>query len=114
MPDSTQAFISELLRAANEVQRLSMSERGRLLARAAATIRDYRDIIGFSEAPTNDNGSGDAAFELAAMGRTPEMLTEADVSAALLDAVGLIQAARVLLEAKREVLDEDTETVGEA
>jgi acyl-CoA reductase-like NAD-dependent aldehyde dehydrogenase len=43
-----QPFISELLRAANEVARLTNPERARLLRRAAVTIRDYRDEINFS------------------------------------------------------------------
>ena len=39
MPELVAAFISELIRAANEVERLSKPERVRLLERAAATIR---------------------------------------------------------------------------
>lgn len=41
--------VSELIRAANEISKLSPSETDRLLQRAAATIRDYREQIAYSE-----------------------------------------------------------------
>src|SRR5690606_17831016 len=98
------AFISELIRAANEMQRLSQFERGRLMERAAATIRDYREQIAYSDAPANDTGPGDIAFDLADMGKTPEVFTAAEVSAKLLDAVDAIKTLRILMEEKEAVL----------
>lgn len=104
MTDSVPAFISELIRAANETQRLSQFERGRLMERAAATIRDYREQIAYSDAPANDTGPGDIASDLASMGRTPEVFTAAEVSAKLLEAVDVIKTLRVLMEEKEAVL----------
>lgn len=104
MTDSTQGFISELIRAANETQRLSQFERGRLMERAAATIRDYREQIAYSDSPANDTGPGDIASDLASMGRTPEVFTAAEVSAKLLEAVEVIKTLRVLAEEKEAIL----------
>lgn len=42
MTESTQLFISELIRAANEVDKLTKLEQANLLRRAAATVREYR------------------------------------------------------------------------
>ena len=97
-------FISELIRAANETARLSQLERGQLLERAAATIRDYREQIACSDAPANDTGPGDIASDLASMGRTPEVFTAAEVSTKLLEAVEVIKTLRVLMEEKEAVL----------
>lgn len=104
MTDSVPAFISELIRAANETQRLSMFERGRLMERAAATIRDYREQIAYSDSPANDTGPGDIASDLASMGRTPEVFTAAEVSAKLLEAVEVIKTLRALMEEKEAIL----------
>lgn len=101
------AFISELIRAANETQRLRQFERGRLMERAAATIRDYREQIAYSDSPANDTGPGDIASDLASMGRTPEAFTAAEVSAKLLEAVEVIKTLRVLMEEKEAILRGD-------
>lgn len=92
------AFISELIRAVNETQRLDPFERGRLIERAAATIRDYREQIAYSDAPANDTGPGDIAYDLADMARAPDVFTAAEVSAKLLEAVEVIKTLRMLLE----------------
>lgn len=97
--DSVLAFISELIRDANEIHRLSMPERCRMLQRAAATIRDYREQIAFSDAPANDT-PGDIASDLAAMGQTPEAFTAGEISKKLLHAADTIKTLRVLMEEK--------------
>lgn len=104
MTSTVPAFISELIRAANETPRLSQFERSRLMERAAATIRDYREQIAYSDAPANDTGPGDIASDLASMGRTPEVFTAAEVSAKLLEAVEVIKTLRVLHEEKEAIL----------
>lgn len=43
---SVPAFISELIRAANEVEKLIPNEIGRLLERSVDTIRDMREQAG--------------------------------------------------------------------
>lgn len=98
------AFISELIRAANETQRLSRFERGRLMERAAATIRDNREQIAYSDAPANDTGPGHIASDLASLGRTPEVFSAAEVSVKLLEAVEAIKTLRMLLEEKEAII----------
>ncbi len=105
----TAAFVSELIRAANETERLTKPERARLLERAAATLREYRRAINYSETPANAGGPGDAASEWTEMARLIPMFSAAEVANALLDAAEAIKAARVLLEIK-----EDIETEGDA
>ncbi|HEV7437273.1 MAG TPA: hypothetical protein VGO22_20770 [Pseudorhizobium sp.] len=47
---STTDFISELVRAANEAEKLQAYETRRLLERAVATIRAMRETIGIPSA----------------------------------------------------------------
>jgi hypothetical protein len=58
MTDSGALFISELIRAANETDRLTKPERARLLQRAAATLREYRYQINYSETPATPERRG--------------------------------------------------------
>lgn len=96
-------FISELLRAANEVDRLTVLERARLLRLAASTIKAYRDQIDHSGTPANDTGPGDVVFDLESVAGIVEIFPADKISAAILEAVECIKAGRALLEAKREV-----------
>ena len=105
MTESTQNFISELIRGANETPKLTREEMVRLLQRAAATIRDYRERIAYSDSPANDPGEGDIVFELTVMAESIELFPPEKVSAMLLEAAKVIKAARVLLDAKREIED---------
>jgi hypothetical protein len=82
-----------LLRAANEVDRLTKTERARLLRRAAATIKAYRDEIDYSETPANDTGPGDIVFDLNSMASIVEIFPSAKVSAATLRAIEVVKAA---------------------
>lgn len=107
MTDPVAPFISELIRAANETDRLTKPERARLLQRAAATLRDYRYQINFSETPANDGGPDDAAYQWTEMARVIDLFSAAEVSKELLHAVELIKAARVLMDLKLEILAED-------
>ncbi|WP_428832936.1 hypothetical protein, partial [Pseudaminobacter soli (ex Li et al. 2025)] len=92
MTDSSDAFVSELLRAANEVERLTASERARLLQRAAATIRDCRDEIG---SPVGD--LEDVVYCLNEAANLVDESTDAEVAETLVEAIGAIQAAQTLL-----------------
>lgn len=95
------AFISELIRAANETERLTEQEKARLLQRAASTIGDYRKLIGNSEQPANQAGQSDIVFELNAMASAVDLFPAEKVSAMLTEAVEVIKACKVLLEEKR-------------
>ncbi|WP_281978559.1 hypothetical protein [Pseudorhizobium flavum] len=46
---TTTDFIAELIRAANEIDALTPSERVRLIERAAATIQAQRDLLAMRE-----------------------------------------------------------------
>lgn len=98
-------FISELIRAANETDRLTEQEQARLLQRAASTIRDYRELIDYSETPANDTGQGDIVFELNSMASAIDLFPADRVQAILLEAVEVIKACKVLLEERRKILE---------
>jgi len=102
MSESVQPFISELIRAANEIDKLTKPEQARLLRRAACTIRDYRELINRCESPENDRGQGDIVHMFNVMAETIEFARPAAVAAALLEAVGTIKAGQILLNAKSE------------
>lgn len=104
MTDSIPAFISELIRAANECGKLTKPERANLLRRAATTIRDYRDMIGFSDAPANDSGPGDMVFDLNETARLIDIFTPEEIAGELLRAADTIKTLRVLMEEKEAVL----------
>ena len=99
----TAAFVFELIRAANETDRLTKPERARLLERAANTIRDYRDEIAISGAPANSQ-PGDIEHELREVARLIDMFTAEEVSAQILEAARVIKDLRVILDCKHEVL----------
>ena len=103
MTDSTQQFISMLIRAANEVERLTKPERARLLERAAATIRDYREQINYSQTPANDTGPDDIVYCLNEAAKMIEEFSDVEVAEMVLEAIGVIQAAQILLAEKREI-----------
>ena len=90
IPELVAAFISELIRAANEVERVTLPERARLLWRAAATIRDYREQLG-SEAPAAEDDILDA---LNSMADTIDLHRPKEVASMMLDAVAAIKAGR--------------------
>lgn len=100
---STAAFISELIRAANEIDRLEKHERVGLLKRASAQIRDMRDQIGMSGAPANDNDPEDIASELNGMAEVPEVFIPREIAAKLLEGAEAIRTLAILLGIKDEV-----------
>ena len=98
---SVNDFVSELVRAANVVEKLRDDEKGRLLARAVRTIRDLRIEIGI---PASLN-SKDAAIELLeACARIEDgRASPDDVRVALLDAAGMIRDLHIVLDTKTEI-----------
>jgi hypothetical protein len=95
MPDIGALFISELLRAANQTDKLTRLECARLLQQAAATLRDYRDR---QKPSANVSEPIDVAHEWSEMARLIELFSAEEVSKTLLHAVACIKAARVLAE----------------
>ncbi|MDH6231057.1 acyl-CoA reductase-like NAD-dependent aldehyde dehydrogenase [Mesorhizobium soli] len=102
--NATAAFISELIRAANEVPNVTMAERARLLQRAAATIREYRDEINYSETPANDSGSQeDVVYFLNEAANFVDEFSDSEFAETILEAIAVIRAAQILLEEKRNI-----------
>jgi hypothetical protein len=104
MSESTHRFISELIRAANEVDKTTKLERANLLRRAAGTIRDLRDEINFSGAPANDSGPGDIVFEISEIARLIDLFSSEEAGNAMLEAAGTIKDLLVLLDEKQAIV----------
>jgi division protein CdvB (Snf7/Vps24/ESCRT-III family) len=86
---STTAFISELIRAANEIDRLTKDERARLLERAANTLRDLREIAQLPQ----EQATQDAVLELREMARLIDLFSAAEVATTMKGSVALIIVA---------------------
>ncbi|ASP92457.1 hypothetical protein [Sinorhizobium meliloti] len=80
----TTAFISELIRAANEADKLAPFEVKRLLNRSVATIRDMREQTGIPES----NRTRDVVIDLQVAGARD--LSPAETRDDLLDAADII------------------------
>lgn len=91
------AFISELIRAANEVERLTPSEVSRLLDRSVDTIRDMREQAEVGSSRRANHVVGNLAI---ASARVRDLSIE-DVRDTLIDAADAIRALRIIL-AERE------------
>jgi hypothetical protein len=87
----TPAFVAELVRAANEIDKVSTLEVTRLLHRAIVSIRDLRESLGIPGSGTTADeiiGLFDAATESA-------VLEDADRAAALLHAADMLRTLHV-------------------
>jgi hypothetical protein len=88
------AFVSELVRAANETDRLTTTEARRLLQRAAITIRGLRQAVGIPSSHTRH----DALIQLEAIETSLEQRGADEISGALLDAADLIRSLRIVVD----------------
>ncbi|MCF6370704.1 hypothetical protein [Rhizobium halophilum] len=100
MPTTTD-FISELVRAANEIERLRAYETRRLLERAGVTIRDMREAAGIPSSRT----AADAVVDLQAVqGRLFRgVATRDQAKVALLDAAAMIRDLHIMLDSGTEI-----------
>lgn len=96
-------FISELVRAANEIGRLDNFQRRRLLDRAVTTIRDGREQVCI---PASKN-TADAVIDLQTIAASIDRRSDEQVKAALLDAADMIRTLKIVLDAKEEVLRDE-------
>ena len=92
-------FVAELVRAANEVGKLSEAERGGLLDRAYRTVRDARDEIGVEQ----DSLDRDPAIDFLTMSRSVPMFSDEEMKSALLEAAGVIRDLKIILDARSDV-----------
>ncbi|WP_426289734.1 hypothetical protein ACN9MC_35100 (plasmid) [Ensifer adhaerens] len=91
---SIHAFICELIRAANEVEKLTPREMSRLLDRSVDTIRDLR---GQTEIAGNRRAR-DVLIDLQIASSRARDLSPEDARDTLLDAAEIIRALRIILE----------------
>lgn len=91
----TTDFIAELVRAANQVDKLAKDERRRLFERAVTTICDMRQSICPSAHDELDNVV-DLQLKVAAIGI--QATSAENVSAALLSTANMIRELHLLLE----------------
>jgi hypothetical protein len=92
----TTAFIAELIRAANEADKLTPFEVKRLLNRSIATTRDMREQTG----TIGSNHAKDVVIDLPAAAARAECLSAAEVRDALIDAADVIRTLKILVDGK--------------
>lgn len=89
----TTAFISELIRAANEVERLTPFEVSRLLDRSVDTIRDMREQAGVA----GNRRARDVVIDLGVASARVRDLSIEDIRDTLIDAADVIRALHIIL-----------------
>ncbi|WP_208179997.1 hypothetical protein J4T85_019875 [Sinorhizobium medicae] len=92
----TTAFIAELIRAANEADKLTPFEVKRLLSRSVATIRDMREQTGIP----GSNRARDVVIDLQVAAARADTLSAAETRDVLLDAADIIRTLKILLDGK--------------
>lgn len=92
----TTQFIAELIRAANEADRLTPFEVKRLLNRSIATIRDMREQTGVP----GSNRAKDVVIDLQVAAARADSLTVAEIRDALVDAADVIRTLKIVLDGK--------------
>ncbi|MFN7090184.1 MAG: hypothetical protein ACK4P4_06510 [Allorhizobium sp.] len=98
---ATTDFVAELIRAANEVERLSPIEKVRLLDKAVTTIRDMRELVDIPSSGTAGDGVVDLQMTRVAFARGKR--TPDHVKAALLDAADMIRTLHIVLDTETQV-----------
>lgn len=92
-------FVSELVRAANGLDKLSEFSRAKLLDRAYDTIRDLRDEVGIQP----DSLDKDAAIDVLTMSRSIPALTDAEVRNIMLKAAAMIRDLHIILDTGTQI-----------
>ncbi|MEY9199410.1 hypothetical protein ABIA16_004589 [Sinorhizobium fredii] len=93
----TTDFIAELIRAANDSNRLNPFVVTRLLNRCISTIRDMREQVGGS----GSNRTKDVLIDLQAAVAQAEDLTSEEIRDALVDAADVIRTLKITLDDNR-------------
>ncbi|RVG20318.1 hypothetical protein [Sinorhizobium meliloti] len=92
----TTAFIGELIRAANEADKLTPFEIKRLLNRSVATIRDMREQTGIP----GSNRARDVVIDLQVASARADALSANEIRDNLLDAADIIRTLKIILDGK--------------
>jgi len=100
---STTDVISELIRAANEVGKLSPDERRNLIVRAVRTVREMRTDTGFLSSP----GRKDELHYIEIDALMYRSGRDESIKGVLLGLAGMIRTLKIVLDAKDEVMRGD-------
>ncbi|MBB3648597.1 hypothetical protein FHX14_004826 [Rhizobium sp. BK619] len=92
-PNET-AFVSELIRAANQIEKLTDHEVKQLLFRSIVMARDLREAVGIPGSGTPE----DAVVRLYDIAVAVDQVSPAARTGALLEAAGLIRDLRIVVE----------------
>lgn len=90
----TTQFVAELIKAANEADRLPPFEIKRLLNRSVATIREMREQTGIP----GSNRAKDVVIDLQVAAARADTLSAAEVRDVLLDAADIIRTLKIILD----------------
>ncbi|MBS9721462.1 hypothetical protein JYU29_12280 [Tianweitania sp. BSSL-BM11] len=98
----TTIFVFDLLRAANEIDQLSRSQRIRFILRAAALIQDQHQHTLDLKLIANNNSSDllDVVEELRGMARLIECFTPSEISLKIAEAAGIIHAGMPIFKSR--------------
>ncbi|AUX79472.1 hypothetical protein [Sinorhizobium fredii] len=88
---NTTEFISELIRAANETDKLTVHEISRLLDRSIDTIRDMRERSGIA----GSHRSRDVLIDLRVASERASGLSLEEIRDALIDAADVIRTLKI-------------------
>lgn len=94
------AFFSGLIQAAHETDQLTKPECSKLLKRAAAIMQAYQDQSAFVSDRRNGTETRDIASEFRELADNLDAFSEKVIAEKLLEAVAVIKALRVVMEAK--------------
>ena len=100
MSNSISAFISELIRDANQINRLGDFEKRRMLERAVATIKDMREEIGLRSTSKLRDPLIDLQITAALIPRGHA--DDSKVKGAMLEAAEMLRTLKIVI-AKDEV-----------
>jgi hypothetical protein len=101
MNSSVPNFIAELVRAANQVERLTTDERIRLLARALVSVQEMRQSISIPSAQPAAEKIVDLQRLVVSMGALAE--TPEEVREALITAAAMIRDLHIVLDTRSEI-----------
>lgn len=102
MTSSIPSFIAELIRDANQIDKLGEFEKQRMLERAVTTIRDMRDEVGVPPSTTVRDAVIDIQTTAALIERGH--VSNEHVKKAMLDAAGMLRTLKIILKAKDKVM----------
>ena len=97
--NSIPSFVSELVRSANETDRLTDLELAGLLRRSVTVIRDLREVVGIPA----DGTENDAVIRLGRLAARLEDSTLNDVQRGLLEAADMVRTLWVVIDSGTQI-----------